>query len=68
MPEDTYAQQRQQICAILWFVRSMNTERLYMVSELIATGKRTKRSQARGFLEVHLDFSRRERICRAHFA
>jgi hypothetical protein len=43
MPEDTYAQQRQQICAILWFVRSMNTETLYMVSELIATSKRTKR-------------------------
>ncbi len=43
MPEDTYAQQRQQICAILRFVRSMNIKTLYMVSELIATGKRTKR-------------------------
>src|SRR5580700_1038376 len=43
MPEDTYAQQRQQICAVLWFVRSMNMERLYMVSELIATDKRAKR-------------------------
>jgi hypothetical protein len=68
MPEDTYAQQRQQICAILWFVRSMNTERLYMVSELIATGKRTLVSQGDGFVEVPLNFSARERICRAHFA
>jgi hypothetical protein len=50
MPEDTYAQQRQQICAILWLVRPVNMETLYMVSELIATGKRTLPSPSLGGL------------------
>jgi hypothetical protein len=68
MPEDTYAQQRQQICAILWLVRPVNMETLYMVSELIATGKRTKRLRRVDLWRFIWDFSAREGICRAHFA
>ena len=36
MPEDAYAQQRQQICAIFWFVGPSDMNRVYMAWERMA--------------------------------
>jgi len=36
VPEDTYAQQRQQFCAILWFVGPSDMKRVYMAWEGMA--------------------------------